>query len=59
MTWLNYDQIFTSFSAQKGYISLVFNPHLPSGLFHPYQLEEPISIFMGADVLFSFSSYFL
>ena len=23
------------------------NPYLPSGLFHPYQLDESISIFRG------------
>ena len=29
------------------YPFIVINPYLPSGLFHPYQLEESIFIFRG------------
>ena len=30
-----------------GVVTCCFNPFLPSGLFHPYQLDESISIFRG------------
>ena len=43
---------------QVNIVETLFNPYLPSGLFHPYQLDESISILGVADVLFSFSSYF-
>ena len=33
-----------------------FNPHLPSGPVHPYQLDKSISNFRGAGVLFHFYS---
>ena len=31
-----------------------FNPYLSSGLFHPYQLDESISIIRGGWCTFSF-----
>ena len=33
---------------------MIVNPHLPSGLFHPYQLDESISNFRGVRCTFSF-----
>ena len=36
----------------------ILNPHLPSGLFHPYQLDESISNFRGVLCTFSFLFYF-
>ena len=36
----------------------VLNPHLPSGIFHPYQLDESISNFKGVWCTFSFLFYF-
>ena len=34
------------------------NPHLLSGLFHPYQMDESISIFRGVWCMFSFLFHF-
>ena len=36
---------------------IVFNPHLPSGSIHPYQLDESISNFRGVWCTFSFLFY--
>ena len=35
-----------------------FNPHLPSGPVHPYQLDESISNFRGVWCTFPFLLYF-
>ena len=37
---------------------IALNPYLPSGIFHPYQLDESISIFRGGWCTFSFLFYF-
>ena len=34
------------------------NPHLPSGLFHPYEMDESISNFRGVSCIFSFLFHF-
>ena len=39
-----------------GVVTCCFNPYLPSGLFHPYQLDESISIFRGGWCIFFFIS---
>ena len=38
-------------------LSVVLNPHLPSGLSHPYQLDESISNFRCVWCTFSFLFY--
>ena len=38
----------------KPYSALLFNPHLPNGLFHPYILDESISNFRDVSCIFSF-----
>ena len=39
--------------------ALLFNPYLPSGLSHPYQMDESISRFRGVPVYLSFLLKFL
>ena len=41
---------------ENRFMSITY-PHLPSGLFHPYQLVEPISNFRGVWCTFSFLFY--
>ena len=43
---------------REGIRFLYFNPHLPSGPIHPYQLDESISNFRGAWCTFSVLFYF-
>ena len=39
-------------------VPYLISPHFPSGLIHPYQLDESISNFRVSGVRFSFSFYF-
>ena len=43
---------------QSNCMKWTFHPFLPSGLFHPYILEESISTFRGVWCTFSFLFYF-
>ena len=42
------------FVAEEGTSRISVNPHLPSGHFHPYQMDESISSFWGVWYTVSF-----
>ena len=50
---------FWSFFFFGGMVFIMFNPHLPSGPVHPYQLDESISIFRSAWCIFFILILFL